>query len=294
MISVVIPTYKTQGGLVNSVDSVLKQTYTDVEIIVIDDNDPESIYRKQTEVLMKKYEDNPKVVYIKHKENKNGAAARNTGIAASHGNFIAFLDDDDIFMPEKLDKQLKFLNENIEYQAVYCLIIAKGKIINSYPYEGNCLIPLLKERTRMFTSSLMFRREALLSFGGFNESFSRHQDYNLMIRFFECKYRVGLIKEPLIIYNTLGNNRVSGVQLEKLKVQYLSQFRDVLNDLEQHHHGLRNNIIANNYASVFISHLASREYYRAFVVFFRYFFLSPSGFIGFILNFIKNHIVKYV
>lgn len=53
MISVVIPTYKTQGGLVNSVDSVLKQTYTDVEIIVIDDNDPESIYRKQTEVLMK-------------------------------------------------------------------------------------------------------------------------------------------------------------------------------------------------------------------------------------------------
>ena len=54
MISVVIPTYKTQGGLVNSVDSVLKQTYTDVEIIVIDDNDPESIYRKQTEVLMKK------------------------------------------------------------------------------------------------------------------------------------------------------------------------------------------------------------------------------------------------
>ena len=294
MISVIIPTYKTQGGLVKSVDSVLKQTYTDVEIIVIDDNDPESIYRKQTEVLMKKYEDNPKVIYIKHKHNKNGAAARNTGIFASHGDFIAFLDDDDIFMPDKLEKQLRFLDENPEYQAVYCLIISNGKIINSYPYEGNCLIPLLKERTRMFTSSLMFRRYALLSFGGFNESFSRHQDYDLMIRFFVCKYRVGLIKEPLIIYNTVGNNRVFGVRLEDLKAQYLSQFKDVLNDLEQHQHGIRNNIIANNYASVFLSHLASHKYYRAFIIFFKYFFLSPSGFVGFLVNFVKNHVVKYV
>lgn len=293
MISVIIPTYKTQGGILKSIDSVLEQTYDDVEIIVVDDNGSQNGYRKQTETLMQKYVNNPKVNYIKHEHNKNGAAARNTGIRASHGKYIAFLDDDDEFLPEKLERQYNYLESHQEYQAVYCRIRMNGKTINAYPYEGNCLIPLLKERTRMFTSTLMFRREALLSFGGFNESFRRHQDYDLMINFFVHGYKVGLIKEPLISYNTTGSNRVSGIDLERLKAQYLKQFSRVLDKLECHNPGIKRNIIANNYASVFISHLAGRCYLRALIVFSKYFFYSPIGFMSFLGFFIKNHIVKY-
>lgn len=293
MISVIIPTYKTQGGVIHSVDSVLNQTYQDIEVIVIDDNDPQSDCRKQTENLMKKYEGNPKVIYIKHAINKNGAAARNTGIRASKGEYIAFLDDDDEFLPTKLEKQLLFLEQHSEFQAVYCKILESGRVINTYPYEGDCLVPLLKERTCMFTSSLLFRRGALLSFGGFNESFRRHQDYVLMINFFVHGYKVGLLREPLIKYATIGGNRAVGSKLEDLKGQYLKQFDGVLNELDKKNPGIKRNIIANNYASVFISHIARRNFSGAIRVFFKHFFNCPAGFMSFITNFIKNHVVKY-
>ena len=80
LISVVIPTYKNRGGLVSSIESVLNQTYTNFEVIVVDDNSPTSMERGTTEQIMQQFVNNPKVVYIKHEKNKNGAAARNTGI----------------------------------------------------------------------------------------------------------------------------------------------------------------------------------------------------------------------
>ena len=293
MISIIIPTYKTRGGLVRSVDSVLNQSYQEIEIIVVDDNDPLSDFRNQTEILMAKYMNNPKVRYLKHEINKNGAAARNTGIRASKGEYVAFLDDDDEYLQTKLEKQLIFLENHKEFQAVYCRIIEDDKVINAYPYEGNCLVPLLMERTRMFTSTLMFRRDALLSFGGFNENFFRHQDYDLMVNFFVHGYSIGLVKEPLIVYSTSGNNRLQGSKLEDLKTQYLHQFESVIDELDRSNPGIKDVIIANNYASVFVSHLASRHYFDALRVFKLHFFRCPRGFISYIMNFIRNHIVTF-
>ena len=109
-VSIVIPTYKNRGGLTNSVDSALAQDYEGlIEVIVVDDNDPNSEFRKSTTELMARYSDNSKVKYICHEVNKNGAAARNTGIKASTGDYIAFLDDDDLFLEGKLTKQVAYL-----------------------------------------------------------------------------------------------------------------------------------------------------------------------------------------
>ena len=95
LVSVIIPTYKRPDYLDRAIDSVLNQTYNNIEIIVVDDNNPNTEGRERTEKIMRRYENNPHVIYIKHEYNKNGSAARNTGFKASHGVYLAFLDDDD-------------------------------------------------------------------------------------------------------------------------------------------------------------------------------------------------------
>ena len=120
LVSIIIPTYKRSNMLSRTIESVLNQTYQNIEIIVVDDNDKNTTYRKDTEIVMRKYKDNYKVKYIKHDKNMNGAVARNTGIRVSKGEYIGFLDDDDIFYKEKIQKQVEYLEKNIEYDAVYC------------------------------------------------------------------------------------------------------------------------------------------------------------------------------
>ena len=96
-VSIIIPTYGGSESLLKSVDSVLLQDYSEFEIIVVDDNDPDTDARKKTELLMGKYTNDPRVKYIKHERNKNGSAARNTGFIESEGEYICLLDDDDFF-----------------------------------------------------------------------------------------------------------------------------------------------------------------------------------------------------
>jgi len=107
MVSVIIPTYNNRGGLREAVISALKQDYDNIEVIVVDDNAPESEGRQRTEMAMEKFRDNLKVVYLQHSENRNGAAARNTGIKAARGEYIAMLDDDDRFLPTKWRRDIK-------------------------------------------------------------------------------------------------------------------------------------------------------------------------------------------
>ena len=94
-VSVIITTYKRADMLSRAINSVLNQTYKNIEVIVVDDNGNGSEYRLKTEIIMNKYSQIDNLKYIKHKENKNGSAARNTGIREATGDIICFLDDDD-------------------------------------------------------------------------------------------------------------------------------------------------------------------------------------------------------
>ena len=88
LFSIVIPVYNVEKYLDECVNSILDQTYSNIEVIVVDDNDEKSEDRKNTEEIMTSYANNPKVKYIKHKVNMNGAAARNTGIKNSTGEIV--------------------------------------------------------------------------------------------------------------------------------------------------------------------------------------------------------------
>ena len=113
-ISVIIPTYNRAHLIGKAVKSVLSQTYQDFEIIVVDDGSTDN-----TEEIVKSFTDY-KIYYICHKHNRGASAARNTGIKASRGEYIAFLDSHDEWLPEKLDKQIKTFNsESSEVGVVY-------------------------------------------------------------------------------------------------------------------------------------------------------------------------------
>ncbi len=285
LISIVIPTYNNRGTLQRAVKSCLGQIYKNIEVIVVDDNDSASEARRETMRVMDEFKNCSNVSYICHENNKNGAAARNTGIWKSHGNYIAFLDDDDYYYKDKLKEEYDYLLSHPEYDAVYCYECLDGEKTRNHPYEGDNSIPLLMNRAKMQTSTLLFRGQAIKSIKGFDESFRRHQDYEMPLRFFKAGYKIGCVRKYLVYYDTTkGENRISGKKHEEVKEKFLNLFADYINEMEVLHPGVKNKIYASQYATVFYSHVAGRHWRMAFDLFKKFFFKSPVVFVSTIFN----------
>ena len=148
MVSVIITTYKGAKKLQRAILSVLGQTYSNVEIIVVDDNNPGTIERADTEKVMATFKKNKNIRYIQHKKNKNGAVARNTGIRAATGKYIAFLDDDDFFLPDRVKICVEAI-DNSDYVACYTesILITNGEVkrINNVKNDPSCKDVLLNQ-----------------------------------------------------------------------------------------------------------------------------------------------------
>ena len=131
-VSIIIPTYKRAEDIRKAVNSALTQSLKEIEVIVVDDNSPNTEDRLKTrEIIHDMQMDDERLIYIEHPENMNGSAARNTGIKAAKGEFVAFLDDDDEYLPDKMliqYNQMKKLPD--EYGGVMsdCYISRAGKI----------------------------------------------------------------------------------------------------------------------------------------------------------------------
>lgn len=218
LVSVVIPTYKRFNTILESVQSVLNQTYKNIEIIVVDDNGKGTEFQKRTELMLKSHIENGNIKYIVHEVNRNGSAARNTGFKFSSGEYINFLDDDDKFYPEKIEKQVQRLeNSDENIGATYCNSITirnrafSNKIHKSesnLSKEGNLCKEYLLGKALFNTSTILFKRKALETINGFDESFIRHQDYEIMIRFFRHYNIVCTSLQPLVIYD-LTSDRIN-------------------------------------------------------------------------------------
>ncbi|MGL5049470.1 MAG: glycosyltransferase family 2 protein [Fusobacteriaceae bacterium] len=127
-VSVIIPTYKRSKFLKRALQSVFQQTYKNIEIIVIDDNRVGSDYRLETEAVMKEYEKNTNIFYLKNPENIGGALSRNKGIEFATGEFIAFLDDDDEYLSDKIEKQHNFYKEKFGNDSG--IVFCQSKFVN--------------------------------------------------------------------------------------------------------------------------------------------------------------------
>ena len=235
--SVIITTYHNEKLLNRAVESVLHQTYERIELIVVDDNPPESNARKATEAVMEKY---PQAVYLKHSENMNGAAARNTGIRAAKGEYIAFLDNDDVYFSGHVADCVNILEEHPEYGAVLCGVVKVGGGIcwDLIPaVTGDAVKELFLRETALGTGSNIFVRTFLVKdIKGFDESFQRHQDVEFCIRLFS-KCRTFGLPEVQIVKGMDGFSNIPDFErFLQTKKHFIAKFRgeiEALNEQEQ-------------------------------------------------------------
>jgi glycosyltransferase involved in cell wall biosynthesis len=209
-VSVILTTYNgaTRGYLKAAIESVLEQTHSDLELIVVDDGSTD-----ETAKQVQEYQSDRRVRYI-HQENKGLAGARNTGIKQAAYEYICFLDDDDLFEPEKLDKQARFLASHgdpkagMSYTAL-TLINETGETLDTlfYPAKGNIYESLFYGNTVCGPSSTMIKKEVFNRVGLFKEHLYSCEDYELWLRISK-HYHVYSYDEPLVRYR-IHQNKMS-------------------------------------------------------------------------------------
>ncbi|WP_281884337.1 glycosyltransferase family 2 protein [Paenibacillus sp. YYML68] len=258
LVSVIIPTYKGAGKLARAIDSVLDQTYMSIEIIVVDDNDPSSQPRMETMKVMENYR-LPNIHYLKHEHNKNGSAARNTGIAQAKGEYISFLDDDDFLFPDRIEKSVDRLLANSAYDAVYCGVIkTNSERIRSIIHARKPITQkdiLLNEMAIGTGSNIFLTKRVLDEIGGFDESFIRNQDLEFMIRVLG-KFQMIHLDELLIVKATNGNVNVPDyLKLKAVKDKFIATFETVIHQLSESE---KKQFYRNHYSVMLESAIVSR------------------------------------
>ncbi len=201
-VSVIIPTFNRANYICETIDSVLSQTYKDYEIIVVDDGSTDN-----TKEVISKY--NEKIRYF-YQENKGVSAARNYAISNAKGEYVAFLDDDDIWLQNKLEKQIDVLDKNPDLGFVCSdtyVIDGSGKIINLWKrgIHNHETFESLYEADFTFTLTVVARRRCLEEVGFFDETLSISQDYDLWLRLAK-KYAFKHIGSPLAKYRLHAKN----------------------------------------------------------------------------------------
>ena len=223
LISVIITTYRRPPKMVNrAIQSVINQTYRNLEIIIVDDSPDDFKERKAVErMILSIKEKDKRIRYIKHTKNKGACAARNTGIKKSHGNFVAFLDDDDEWLPVKLEKQLKLFVDP-EIGLVYCRsftideLYGLKKIREDKFYKGYVFEQLFRRNFIGSTSFPLIRKECFQECGMFDTNLKSSQDFDLWLRIAK-KYKVDYINEPLVNYYVHDNERLTTNPVYKIQ-----------------------------------------------------------------------------
>jgi glycosyltransferase involved in cell wall biosynthesis len=214
LVTVVIPTYNYADFLREAVLSVLDQTFQDFEIIVVDGGSTD-----HTPSVIKEFPE--KVRYI-YQENQGTMVARNTGIAAARGEYIAFLDADDLWLPAKLEKQVALLRQHPEvglvYSTIYQFESKSGAIVGEYPL-ANCraghVLRDLYLACFVPSPTPLVRKEVLDDVGGFDERIRYgSEDWELWLRI-SAKYDLAYVPEPLAKYRYHGSHRSKDSYLKR-------------------------------------------------------------------------------
>ena len=219
-VSVVIPTYNRGWVLREAIDSVLAQDYTDYELIVVDDGSTDN-----TREILDSY---GRDIIVLQQPNQGVSAARNRGIAESRAQLVALLDSDDIWLPQKLTRQVAFFKSNPD--ALICQTeetwVRNGVRVNPkkrhHKFSGMIFEPSLA-LCLVSPSAVMIRKTLFDTVGLFDESLPACEDYDLWLRV-SCRYPVFLIDEPLIIKHGGHEDQLSkAAGLDKFRIQALTK-----------------------------------------------------------------------
>jgi len=190
-VSIVIPAYNTATLIPDCLNSVLAQTYKDFEAIVVNDGSPDT---PELEKALAQYLN--RIIYIKQ-ENKRAAGARNTAIRRARGEFLAFLDSDDIWFPEHLASQMRLFEKDPRLDMVYSDSLVIGdpkhqwKFMDRCPSHGEATFSaLVVERCQIPISTVVVRKTAIVKAGLFDESLARCDDYDMWLRTAFCGAKI--------------------------------------------------------------------------------------------------------
>lgn len=233
LVSVIIPTFNSSKFIRETIESVLKQTYSNFEIIVVDDGSNDNTISILNELAL---QDN-RISYFQIEHSGMPAVPRNFGIRKSQGDFVAFLDSDDLWVKNKLGKQIEEFEKHPDYIFLYSMSVTFGNVnIFSPHYE---VLPLLhkyvKNKNELITigntitcSSVLIKKEALQKLNGFDEDekLKAIEDYDLWIRLSELGV-FGFIPRIQVFYRIHGNQSSADWQTKQNRVKYLAEKRNL-------------------------------------------------------------------
>lgn len=208
-VSVITPTYNRAKFLTEAILSVLAQTYYDLELIIVDDGSVDD-----TRSVLEPFFSDTRVRYF-YQENQGQSSARNFALAQSGGEFIAFLDSDDIWSSDKLEKQVAVFDANPNVDIVHgdeAMINEQGTVVsleNMKRYSGHITLQLLADNSVSITTALV-RRRCFDEMGGFDTSLGVADDYELWLRFssqYWFRYEPGIVASYRVMANQISSDK---------------------------------------------------------------------------------------
>ena len=188
LVSVVVATYKRENSLKKAIQSLIEQTYKNIEIIVVDDN-ADKEWNQKVETLTQSFTDEKRLVYIQNKSNEGSANSRNIGIDSANGVYVTFLDDDDIYLPSKIENQVKsMLEKDADYSLTDLDLYNEDETLSEHRKRTYLIdaekTDLLKYHLMYHmtgTDTMMFKKDYLKKIDGF-ASIDVGDEFYLMLR----------------------------------------------------------------------------------------------------------------
>ncbi len=210
LVSVIVPTFNRGYCIVQALQSVLLQNFANFEIIVVDDASTDDTCEQVQRIT------DTRVHYVAHEKNKGGAAARNSGIRIAKGEFVAFLDSDDYWQPDKLDKQITAMQAagpkcGMSYTWISCVDDSGKEVLRINPdIDGACFKEMMVSNFIGSFSNIVVRKSLLLDVGALDEAFRSCQDWDLFVRLTRDA-SVHCLREYAVRYllSTTDKNRIS-------------------------------------------------------------------------------------
>jgi glycosyltransferase involved in cell wall biosynthesis len=234
-----------------------------MEIIVIDDNGNGSHEQNNTFKELERYINTDKIIYIPHLKNINGAAARNTGLRRASGKYVALLDDDDYYLPDKIKKQVAFMESRDESWGAcytgYKRKLKSGDREYTKSKRGSLVKEILLNKVDMCSgSTLLFRKSIIDICGYFDESLKRHQDYQFVLAI-ASRFKIGFIPsvESVIVETEKKYFIRTGEEMERTKKAFTASVADIIDNLPRE---TQRTVIAHLYADAGKFYLAERDF----------------------------------
>lgn len=230
-VSVIIPTYNRADCIEKSIRSVLEQTYRDFELIIVDDGSSDNTHDVVNSI------DDERIRYVKMPENRGASAARNEGIRQAAYDYIAFQDSDDMWKPDKLEKQMRTLMDNPQAGMVYCefetrtydgsIIIVPAKAIPLSDKQGKIYDKMLYQNM-ISTQTVVARREALVQEGLFCEKLTCLEDWDFFLRIAK-DYEIAFLEEALVcVHRTDGSVSFNAAGYFEARCYMIAQHKEEL------------------------------------------------------------------